>query len=235
MNEEKKIRNNSQLLLAYSAPYFAYVFIASVFDKLVSVEISYLLRITVVTGLLLWFKKWYFSLSGPKRPIVSIIAGICTGFLGTFIWILLINPFTQGQSDQTAWSDSAFFLRLLSAGLLVPLLEEILMRGFLFRFALQWDKARKNREKEPLQTTLDHRSVNEVTPGEWSWMAIIVSTLAFTSGHHMQEWPAAIAYGVLMAWLYIIRKDLLSCIVAHAVTNISLALYILNTGKWYLW
>lgn len=105
----------------------------------------------------------------------------------------------------------------------------------ILRFALQWDNARKNKEKEPLQIALDERSVNNVEPGAWSWGAVAISTIAFTSGHHMQEWPASIAFGLLMSWLWISRKDLISCIVAHSVTNISLAFYVFYTGSWHLW
>jgi uncharacterized protein len=66
-------------------------------------------------------------------------------------------------------------------------------------------------------------------------MAIAFSTLAFMSGHHIQEWPAAVAYGLLMAVLWIRRKDLIVCIAAHATTNIGLACFVFVTGKWQYW
>ena len=92
-------------------------------------------------------------------------------------------------------------LRLIAAGLLVPELEEVLMRGFIFRLALQWWEARKNKDEAPLQTALEERTVNDVLPGAWSWAAVIISTVAFTSGHNVYEWPASIAYGLLMLLL----------------------------------
>lgn len=79
--------------------------------------------------------------------------------------------------------------------------------------ALQWDQARKRGDREALQTALDGQSINDVKAGEWPW-------------------PAAIAFGLLMSFLWAYRKDLLSCIVAHAVTNITLACYVLLTGNW---
>lgn len=63
----------------------------------------------------------------------------------------------------------------------------------------------------------------------------MISTVVFTLGHEVSQWPAAIAYGLLMAALWINRKDLLSCVIAHGVTNIALALYIWNTRQWGLW
>ena len=46
---------------------------------------------------------------------------------------------------------------------------------------------------------------------------------------------ASIAYGLLMVGLWIARKDLLTCVVAHGVTNVSLALYVHATGAWNAW
>jgi hypothetical protein len=38
-----------------------------------------------------------------------------------------------------------------------------------------------------------------------------------------------------MALLWRHRRDLISCVTAHAVTNISLALFVLATGSWQYW
>lgn len=225
---------NRRLLIPYFAPYFAYVLIASVLGDHLSTEVNYLLRIVVVASLLLWSKQWLFSIFGPKSPVVSVLYGFVAGLLGLLIWVLLLTPFVSPGSEEP-WSNRAFFLRLLAAGFLVPVFEEYVMRGFIFRFALQWNEVRQTGKEDALQVTLDDKSVNDVGPGDWSWMAVVISVLAFTSGHHVAEWPASIAYGLLMAWLYISRKDLLSCIVAHSVTNISLALYVLYAGHWHLW
>ena len=234
MSIQQEVVPNRRLLLIYSAPYFAYVFIASVIGHHLSQETNYFLRLLSVTLIILWAKKWFFSLRGPKSVQASILLGIPAGLLGVILWIVLLMPFVHSGSGQ-AWSNGAFTLRLIAAGLLVPLFEEILMRGFLLRLALQWDRARRDGKRDPLGVALDESSVNDVAPGEWSWLAVVISTLAFAAGHHPQQWLACMAFGLLMAWLWIIRKDLLSCIVAHAVTNISLAIYVLHTGKWYLW
>ncbi len=150
------------------------------------------------------------------------------------IWISLLAPFIL-HTEKTPWSSTAFLLRLTAAGLLVPVFEELLMRGFVFRLALQWDQARKLGDREPLQTALDDKSVNEVKAGEWSWMAVAISTAAFTSGHQIEEWPASIAFGLLMSFLWVYQKDLLSCVIAQTVTNIALACYVLLTGNWQFW
>jgi hypothetical protein len=218
----------------YAAPYFAYVLIATVAERFVPMEVNYLLRIVIVSATLLWARQWFFSFRGPRSPVASTFAGILAGVAGLILWIALLTPFVSDAAAKP-WSQSAFILRLLAAGFLVPLFEEVLMRGYVFRLALQWDEARKSKANDALSIALDERSVNDVRPGAWSWVAVAVSTLVFTLGHTTPEWPASIAYGLLMAGLYILRKDLLSCIVAHGVTNIGLAIYVYQTGKWQLW
>jgi len=225
---------NRQLILPYAAPYLAYVGIASIPAEILAAGPNYLLKLTAVPLLLCWSWRWYCPVRGPHSPLASTLVGAGAGLIGLILWIALLTPFVQPE-DTPPWSFHAFLLRLLSAGLLVPVFEEMMMRGFVFRLALQWDQARKSKEKYPVHTALDERSVNEVEPGAWSWWAIALSTLAFASGHSPHEWPAAVAYGLFMAFLWIARKDLITCITAHAVTNIALAVYVFATGKWQYW
>lgn len=197
-------------------------------------EFSYSLRLIAVPLLLAWSWRWYCPLSGPRSLLGSIGIGVIAGLVGLVLWIGLLAPFTTPDVSQP-WSTTAFVFRLLSAGLVVPLFEELMMRGFVFRLALQWDSLRKRQVEAPLHRALDEYSINQVSPGAWSWAAVLLSTLAFTSGHAMHEWPAAMAYGLLMALLWINRKDLVACIVAHGVTNITLAFFVFSTENWQYW
>ncbi|MDY0227688.1 MAG: CPBP family glutamic-type intramembrane protease [Desulfomicrobium apsheronum] len=224
---------NRQLLLPYMAPYLAYVAIASLPAEFLSREVNYGLRLVVVTALLLWARRWYCSLTGPGSPLVSVLWGVAAGVAGTGLWVVLLAPFVTAKAGSD-WSGLSFALRLVAAGLLVPVFEELMMRGYVFRLALQWGKERR-KGGAALQAALDERSLEEVGAGEWSWIAVIVSTLAFTAGHGMPEWPAAIAYGLLMCALWAWRRDLLSCVVAHATTNIVLAAYVWISGNWQYW
>ena len=225
---------NRQLIIPYTAPYLAYVGIASIPHSYISIEINYLLRVFVVSALLVWARRWYCTLTGPRSLKGSMLIGTGAGIIGVTLWITLLSPFTSA-ANSTTWSLQGFALRLFCAGLLVPLFEEIMMRGFVFRLALQWGSARKNQTADPLQTVLDEHSVNDVAPGQWSWLAVIMSTFFFTAGHAMHEWLAALSFGLLMALLWVDRKDLVACITAHAVANTALALYVFTTGNWHYW
>ncbi len=226
---------NRDLILPYMAPYVVFVGVVSLLNELhVSREIGYL-ACFILTGLtLLRARRYYLPLRGPKAAVASVAIGIATGIIGLGAWIVLVRPFADTGSG-TPWSPTAFTLHLAAAGLLVPVFEEFLMRGFIFRFILQWEASRREATADPFGQTLDKKSINDLSPAAWSGKAVIISTLIFAAGHHPHEWPAAIVYGVLMAGLLIIRRDLLTPVVAHAVTNIGLGLYIYFTGSWHLW
>lgn len=101
----------------------------------------------------------------------------------------------------------------------------------LVTLAFQWGEARRQKKDMPLQFSLDEKNINDVPPGAWSWSAVIISTLVFASVYHFYESPASIIFGLLMSLLWILRKDLIVCIVAHSVTNILLAVYVLKTNS----
>ena len=225
--------SNRELIIPYAAPYFAYVGIASFLQDKISIELNYILKLVIVTGLLIWAWRWYVPLTGPKTRGGSCIWGVIFGIIGLVFWCVLYAPFAGTGGDP--WTFSGFILRLVTASLIVPVFEELMMRGFVFRLALQWDEFRRAKSATPLLDALENASMNDVRPGAWSMAAVAISTIAFTVGHTVPEWPAAVFYGLLMALLWIMRKDLLSCIVAHGVTNFGLALYVYSTGNWALW
>jgi len=227
---------NRDLLMPYFAPYFAYVGIASMLGDFISIELNYFLRIIVVTPLLFWAWKWYVPISVDGQRIISISWGVAAGLAGCLLWCLLLAPFIdKAGAGGEPWSIKGFFLRLFAATVLVPLFEEIAIRGYVLRLALQWDQGRKRKVAEPLSEALDKSSIFDVKNGEWTVLAVLISSVAFTLGHNSVEWVAAFAYSLLISWLWIRRGDLLSCIVAHGTTNLTLALFVFNTGRWGFW
>lgn len=215
---------NRALLLPYLAPYVAYVGVASV---PLPREWSYALRIALTLPLLLWAMRRHVPLRGPRAPSLSAAAGVAAGLAGTALWVALVRPFAAGEAEP--WEPLAFGLRLAAAGLLVPLFEEQLLRGYVLRLVRQWEEARSFDE------AFERRSIRDFAPGAASALSVAASTVLFALGHRAPEIPAALAYGLLMAGLWVARKDLLSCVVAHATTNVALAFYVRGTGSWALW
>lgn len=230
--------SNRDLLIPYFAPYLAYVGIASLLSNVMPIEINYVIRLLVVPALLFWAWRWYVPMTGPKNPFVSVLYGMVFGLAGLVVWVVLYTPFAPANAQP--WSNAGFYLRLMSASLVVPVFEEIAMRGYIFRFALQWDMIRKDKtlrksDQGSFFATLDNTTIAEVKPGAWNVPAVLISTVVFTLGHTVPEWPASVAYGILMSLVWIIRKDLLTCIIAHGTTNLALALYVYYSGRWELW
>jgi hypothetical protein len=224
--------SNYSLSIPYFAPYIAYVCILSLFSG-ISTEWRYSLAIVVVAAILIGFRHRYGSLTGPGSTFLSVVWGLVFGLFGLVIWILLLRPFVDTKAD--AWAPAAFYLRLFAASIVVPIFEELLMRGYIFRFTYQWNRQRMTHKKGAFDRALNDDCINHFQPGAWSVPAVLVSTVAFMLGHQIHEWPAAFVYGLLMVLLWIKRKDLMACVVAHGTTNFALGLYVFYTKQWQLW
>ncbi len=225
---------NRDALGAYLLPYFAYLGPGLLPAGMLSPPMDYGLRIVATAAALAWGWRRFPRLTGPGSPVASVGVGVAAGLAGTLLWVALKQPFVAATVP--AWGEAAWAARLAASGLVVPVFEELAMRGLVLRLVLQWQEARAAGAEKPFEEALDRRSVKDVAPGAWSPLAVAVSTLAFMAMHDpATEWPAAAAYGALMAGLWIVRRDLLSCIVAHGVTNVVLACYVRATGAWALW
>ncbi len=227
---------NRTLLLPCVLPYAVYVGVPSLLGlapELSGRELDYALRI-VLTGICIaWAWRRWPPLRGPGSPAASLAIGAVAGLVGLAAWVALLTPFVE--PDGAAWSPAAFGLRLAAATLLVPLFEEVLLRGYVLGLVVQWQQARHKGAERPLDVALDECSILALEPGAWTGLAVLVSSVAFALGHAPTEWVAALVYGLLMAGLWAWRRDLLTCVAAHAVTNLSLAILVWHTGRWELW
>jgi len=122
------------------------------------------------------------------------------------------DPYGFGLSPAATWAVIA--VRIAGAALVVPVMEELFWRAFLMRYMVQSDFL-------------------GVPLGAYRPFAFFVVAVAFGFEHH--RWlvgiVAGLAYGGLLVW----RRRLLPCIVAHAVTNLGLGLYVVATHNWTFW
>lgn len=225
--------SNYSLLFTYVAPYFAYVLTLMLPESLVPKPWAYGLAIAASAAGIAWAWRWYVPMRGPRSPLGSVVAGAAVGVVGTALWLAIKAPFYEAGGEP--WEPAAFWMRVLASTTVVAVFEEMLFRGLVLRGAITWDRLRQAGSQDPLGEMLHDHGPQDVEPGAWTGWAVLISSLAFATGHQPGEWVAAIAYGLLMAGLWVWRKDLLSCVVAHGVTNLTLGLWVLWTGQWSVW
>lgn len=123
------------------------------------------------------------------------------------------NPLEQlAASPNLAYAFLA--VRFVGLVLVVPVIEEFFLRGFLMRYVVSpawW----------------------EVPFGHTNWVAIIVGT-AFPVLYHPEK-LAALVWFSLVTWLMLRTKNIWDCVAAHAITNLMLGMYVVWQGEWRLW
>ncbi len=135
-------------------------------------------------------------------------------FLGFAPRTIGFDPGTFNAQPVAYWSTVA--LRFLRLVVVVPLVEEIFWRGFLLRYLID-------------------EQFDRVPFGKFSWVSFVVVALSFGLAHSMPDWPAACVTGALYNLVAYRTKSLTSCVLAHAITNLLLGLWIMKTQQWGFW
>lgn len=158
----------------------------------------------------------------------TLILGVLVGLAVLVEWIV-VDRFTPHLSflggsrvGYNPWEQIAdptlralfIAVRFFGLVLIVPAMEELFWRSFLLRYLTDPDYAR-------------------LRVGEFSASAFAIVAGAFALSH--PEWLAAllcaVAYGLLLKQ----TKSLFACFVAHAVTNLTLGLYVITQHAWKFW
>ena len=63
----------------------------------------------------------------------------------------------------------------------------------------------------------------------------IIGVAIYAVLSHNFEPLAAVVWFSMVTWLYLKTRSIWDCIVAHAITNLLLGLYVVYTGTWELW
>jgi hypothetical protein len=123
------------------------------------------------------------------------------------------NPPAQfGGNSMLAW----FFIltRIFGSSFIVPPLEEVFYRSFLYRYI-----AKPDFQSVPLNRFL--------------WWPFLGTAAVFGFSHN--EWLAGILCGAAYQWLVIRKNRLGDAMTAHAITNFLLGLWIVWRGAWQFW
>jgi len=123
------------------------------------------------------------------------------------------NPNEQfGDGSALAWLMVA--MRILGSTFIVPPLEEVFYRSFLYRCI-----ARPDFESVPL---------NRFLP-----LPFLATAAVFGFSHN--EWLAGILCGAAYQWLVLRRNRLGDAMTAHAITNFLLGVWIVWKHAWQFW
>ncbi len=123
------------------------------------------------------------------------------------------NPVGQfGENSALAWLMIA--TRIAGSTLVVPPLEEVFYRSFVYRFLAKTDFL-------------------SVPLGKFMPLSFIVTVAAFGFSHY--EWLAGIICGAAYQWLVIRKNRLGDAMTAHAITNFLLGVWVVWHGAWHFW
>lgn len=120
--------------------------------------------------------------------------------------------------DQPALFYGTVFMRFVRMAVAVPILEELFWRSFLWRTVA-----------EP------YRDFWLAPIGQWSGRALLVTVPLFALAHQPSDWLGAIIWGLLVSWILVRTKSLTACILVHAVSNLVLGIYVMQTRQWGFW
>lgn len=207
------------------AAYLAFIVIADVLERLgfAAAELRWLYAVKagVVALLLAYFWREYrelrHSFPSPKVTVIAIAAGIAVLALWVSLdadWMVIgsasgFDPRNGGQID---WA--LVLVRIAGAALVVPLMEELFWRSFLMRWI----------EKSDFET---------VGPAQIGLRSFVITVVLFGFEHNL--WLAGIVAGVAYSALYMRYRTLWAPILAHAVTNGLLGIWVVATGSWSYW
>jgi CAAX prenyl protease-like protein len=209
-------------------PFAAYLFFIVAGDVLERLGVAastlvwlYPLKIAVVALLLALFWRRYSELRHVSLSAAQTLTALATGVLVLVLWISLdagwmifgnpsgFDPRSQGQIDWLLVT-----IRILGAALVVPVMEELFWRSFLMRWIAASD-------------------FELVEPSRLGLKSFLITVVLFGFEHNL--WLAGIVAGAAYGLLYMRHRTLWSPILAHAVTNGLLGIWVVRTGNWSYW
>lgn len=209
-------------------PFGAYVFFIILADMLERAGFSraelrwlYPVQVGAVALLLAVCWRHYHELRTALLTLPQLLVSVAVGILVLVLWINLDAPWmTVGSSPgydprtggQIDWL--LVCIRIAGAALVVPVMEELFWRSFVMRWANRAD-------------------FEAVDPARAGLKGFVISTVLFGFEHNL--WLAGIVAGVAYALLYMRHRNLWSAVLAHAVTNGLLGVWVVTTGSWTFW
>jgi CAAX prenyl protease-like protein len=209
-------------------PFFTYMLFIGIAELLgrlgwTPAELRWLygVKIGAVVLVLAIFWREYAELKTFPLRAPSVLGALVAGVIVLALWVSLgadwmtvgqaagFDPTTAGRID---WPLVA--VRIAGAALVVPVMEELFWRSFLMRW-------------------LDAGDFQTVEPSQVTIKSLIITSVLFGFEHNL--WLAGIVAGLAYSALYLRHRTIWSPILAHAVTNGLLGVWVVYTGSWSYW
>src|SRR5687767_366756 len=188
--------------------------------------LAYAAKVVVVATLLAVLWKQYTPIRWNHWWL-----GVIVGVVGIFQWVgmqlWLQNHFEFFKPSDKYFNPDVFFkdpswrwlffiIRLVGAVLVVPVMEELFWRDYAWRSVIAPNDFKLARV------------------GEWDLRAFLIVPAIFALVHG-NWWLTSIVWALMVGGLLVYTKSLGACIIAHAVTNLLLAVYVLKYRDWAFW
>lgn len=194
----------------------------------------YLVKTIVGAGML-----WLIWPRVTELKITVSPASVVAGVAAFAIWVGLDSGWTRqpeiwtrlgiwstGNESAPEWNPLVYYaaqpvlgrafvcVRLLGSALVVPPIEEMFYRSFLYRYLVRTD--------------FENIPLSRFVPG-----AFFVTALVFGFAH--KEWMAGILTAGLYQYLVLRQGHLGEAIVAHGITNLCLGVWVVLRDQWHFW
>jgi len=168
--------------------------------------------------------RWRFSY---EAVVIGVAVFVMWVMLDDFLRRLgFTKPFHRWSMGGEPWNPHAVFgqdsalawgfivTRILGSSLVVPMLEEVFFRSFVYRYI-----AKPDFQSVPF---------NRFLP-----VPFVVTSLVF--GFEHREWLAGVLCGFAFQGLVIKKNRLGDAITAHAITNFLLGIWVVGKQAWLFW
>jgi len=187
---------------------------------------SYTAKTIAAGGLLIAFRhrytkiRWNYAWLGVIVGIIGLVQWVGMEKFLLHFWphyprptVEIFNPQEKIGASGLLWAFIA--IRWLGPTIVVPFMEELFWRDYLWR------------------SILAPNDFKLAQVGEWDIKPFVFVSLAFAAVH--VQWMTALVWGFMIAGLLVYTRSLGACIIAHGVTNFLLGGYVLYTKDWYFW
>jgi len=185
----------------------------------------YLYPIKALTaGFMLYvFREHYCEL--VFKDLINLQSSLGACGVGLLVFVFWINmDWTLGSGAPLGFDPTLLpgrteqitltSIRVVGAVVVVPLMEELFWRSFLIRYIID-------------------KNIENVRIGTFTWSSFIFTVVLFGLEHNY--FYAGIMAGCFYNILLYRTRSIAQCVLAHAVTNLALSIYVVSKGEWQFW